>query len=800
MRRLLAVLLALVLSAILVPTASARPAAKPNLAPTPPMGWNSWNTFHCDINENLIKQTADAMVSSGMAAAGYKYVNIDDCWMARQRDGAGRLQPDPVRFPGGIKAIADYVHARGLKLGIYSSAGSHTCQGLPASLYHETTDAQTWASWGVDLLKYDNCGQQDGIPAQTRYKRMADALQASGRDILYSICEWGQNQPWLWAAETGGHMWRTTGDIENNWSSVVGLLDQQVGLEQYSGPNAWNDPDMLEVGNSGLTYGESRAHMSLWAILNAPLIAGNDLRSMPASTRDLLTDPDVLAVNQDWAGRQGAKLRDDGDLEVWSKKLSDGSAAVVLFNRGSSPATIGTTAAALGLPAASAYAVKDLWSNTTKASTGAVRAQVPSHDAVMFRVTPGASAELAPMVLVEATPEKPYVTTAGRVDVQAQIHNDGPATLTAAEVTLTAPTGWTATPDGSPQLGTIGAGQTGALKYRLTATNPPLGPVQLAANGSWKWNGASQSGSGVGRFTVATVPPVGRTALSDQTWAFAENGWGPVERDRSVGEQAAGDGKSLTVAGTVYPKGLGTHAPGQIGYFLDAQCSRLTTKAGIDDEVGNQGQVRFEIWGDGTRRAEATASGAGGAVELSADLTGVQVLELHVDPLETMNYDHADWLTPELTCHGTPPPAGTTQLSDRPWISATNGWGPVERDRSVGEQAAGDGKPLTVAGTVYPKGLGAHANSSITFHLGKRCTTLTAKVGIDDEVGDRGQARFEVWGDATRLAQADATGAGPAVPLTANLTNVTTLELRLDTQGSPDFDHADWLEPTITCT
>jgi alpha-galactosidase len=384
-RAVLLAVLALLVSGS--PAAATETAAKPPLAPTPPLGWNSWNKFGCDIDENLIRETADAMVSSGMAAAGYTYVNIDDCWMARERDADGRLQADPERFPSGIKAIADYVHERGLKLGIYSSAGTATCQGLPASLDHEATDAASFAEWGVDLLKYDNCNNQ-GRPAIERYTAMADALAASGREIVYSICEWGQNRPWEWAAEVGGHYWRTTGDISDSWDSAMSILDQQVGLEAYSGPNAWNDPDMLEVGNGGMTTEEYRAHLSLWSLLNAPLIAGNDLRAMDDTTRALLTDPDVLAINQDWAGTQGHKLTDGGDHEVWAKPTSDGGAAVVLLNRATENADIATTAGELGLPDAPAYALRDLWTDTTTETPGEVRASVPGHGARMFMVCP----------------------------------------------------------------------------------------------------------------------------------------------------------------------------------------------------------------------------------------------------------------------------------------------------------------------------------------------------------------------------------------------------------------------------
>lgn len=376
-------------AAIVMTTSASAPlhAQRPPLAQKPPMGWSSWNAFGCAIDEKLIREMADAMVTSGMAAAGYEYVNVDDCWMAPQRGADGRLRADPVRFPSGMAALADYVHAKGLKLGIYSAAGTKTCQGLPASLDHEETDAVTFAEWGVDLLKYDNCFNQ-GRPAVERFKAMGDALEISGRDIVYSICEWGDGQPWTWGSDVGGHYWRTSGDIVDGWGSVIAILNQQAGLARYSGPHGWNDPDMLQVGNGGMLTSEYRAHMSMWALLNAPLIAGNDLRSMDSTTREILTNPEVIAVDQDWAGVGGEQIADIGDLEIWAKPMSQGGVAVVLLNRGLAGAEMTTSAGDLELPDADEYDVRDLWAHTTAVTTGAVSAWVPPHGATMLVMSP----------------------------------------------------------------------------------------------------------------------------------------------------------------------------------------------------------------------------------------------------------------------------------------------------------------------------------------------------------------------------------------------------------------------------
>jgi alpha-galactosidase len=361
---------------------------KPNgLALTPPMGWNSWNKYRCDINEATIRQQADAMVSSGMKAAGYRYVVVDDCWQ-RQRDAAGNIESDPVRFPSGIKALAEYVHAQGLKFGIYSDAGDKTCENKPGSRGHEFQDALQYAAWGVDYLKYDWCNSESR-EVRAAYATMSDALRATGRPILYSICEWGTHQPWEWAASVGGNLWRTTGDIRDGWSNVVDILDRQVGLGGFAGPGQWNDPDMLEVGNGGMTDDEYRAHFSLWAMLAAPLIAGNDLSTMSTATAAILTNREVIAVDQDALGIEGRRAVKSADTEIWVRPLVGGSQAVVLLNRSAEPRTIRLDWSALSLPDYLTVDVRDLWAGKDEPhATGSLSADVAPHAVVMLKVTP----------------------------------------------------------------------------------------------------------------------------------------------------------------------------------------------------------------------------------------------------------------------------------------------------------------------------------------------------------------------------------------------------------------------------
>lgn len=318
------------------------------LALTPPMGWNSWNTFGCDINEQLIRDTADIIVRSGLREAGYQYVNIDDCWQGN-RDSLGFIQPDKERFPSGMKALADYIHAKGLKFGIYSDAGDKTCAGREGSNGHEYQDAMQYAKWGVDYLKYDWCYTEQ-LSAPGAYRTMRDALHKAGRPVVLSICEWGDNQPWLWGKGVG-HLWRTTGDIINcwdcevdhgTWSSwgVIRILDMQAGLRGFSGPGHWNDPDMLEVGN-GMSENEDKAHFSLWAMLAAPLIAGNDLRAMSSQTLRILANQEVIALNQDPLGIQAFRYKNENGIEVWFKPLANKDWGMLILNRSEKSQTVG---------------------------------------------------------------------------------------------------------------------------------------------------------------------------------------------------------------------------------------------------------------------------------------------------------------------------------------------------------------------------------------------------------------------------------------------------------------------------
>ncbi|WP_323185653.1 NPCBM/NEW2 domain-containing protein [Kitasatospora sp. NBC_01287] len=657
---------------------------------TPQMGFNNWNSTGCSdtFNEAMVKSIADLFVSKGLKAAGYQYVNLDDCWALPNRDASGNLVADPVRFPDGIKALADYVHSKGLKFGLYSSAGTSTCnaKGFPGGLGHEQQDANLWASWGVDYLKYDNCNNQ-GIDSLSRYQAMGNALKATGRPIVYSICEWGSTQPWTWAPAVG-NSWRTTGDISDNWDSMLANATANMGLAPYAKPGAFNDPDMLEVGNGGMTGTEYRTHFSLWSEMAAPLMIGTDLRTAQQQTFDILTNKDVIAIDQDPLGKQGSVVSDSGGLVVMSKPLADGSRAVTLTNEGSYATTISTDAATIGIAGAPSYSVKDLWSKATSTSTGSISATVPGHGTVMFRVTP--SAAVPPAGGISYLSDLPFASSTngwGPVErdmsngdwqpgdgrdlaVRGTHYSKGLGTNAPSEVDFSLggackdlvtdvgiddETGGQGSADfqiwadgkqladsgtltGTAAAKTLTADLTGAQTLRLVVTAP---------NGA-SWAHADWAGA---RIACGAGPAAGTHQLSDLTWSLASNGWGPVERDLSNGENYARDGQPISIGGTRYAKGLGTNAPSEVDYYLGGSCHALSTDVGIDDETYGQGSADFQLWKDNTLVADSgLVTPASGVKHLTADLTGADQLRLVVTAPNGANSAHADWAAPVLSC------------------------------------------------------------------------------------------------------------------------------------------------------
>jgi len=376
------------------------------LAQTPPMGWNSWNTFQTHIDEPLLKGMVDTYVSSGMKDAGYVYFVLDDGWMSMERDKDGNLVADPKKFPNGMKEFADYVHSKGLKFGIYNCAGTKTCAGYPGTRGYEYQDARLYASWGVDYLKFDWCNT-DGIEAKEAYTTMSKAIRAAGRPMVFSLCEWGQHKPWRWAKNVG-QLWRTTGDIglgfekninKGGWTalSVLSILDQQDSIRQYAGPGHWNDPDMLEVGN-GMKVNEDKAHFSLWCMLAAPLMAGNDLRKMSDQTREILTNKDVIALDQDPLGVEAFRFYAVDGIEIWVKPLSNNELAVCFLNRSGRAQQVHYNWKEHSIKDAvsntnfdftqTAYKLHDLWEKKEVGSTAKTFDQsIPADDVVVLKLT-----------------------------------------------------------------------------------------------------------------------------------------------------------------------------------------------------------------------------------------------------------------------------------------------------------------------------------------------------------------------------------------------------------------------------
>jgi alpha-galactosidase len=638
-------------------------ASPPVLLSAPPMGWNDWNHFQCGITEQIVEQTADAIVRTGLRDAGYEYVNVDDCWEASTRDSNGVLRADPVKFPSGMRALADYVHARGLKFGIYTAVGDHTCQGRPGSGGHYTQDAATFAGWGVDYVKFDWCGAQ-GDPQQLT-TQFSTAMSATGRPMALSISRHGE--AWLWKNRPA-NLWRTSADIDDTWNTMLRNAEEEVGLAGAAGPGHWNDPDMLEVGNGAMSGEEYRAHFSLWALLAAPLLSGTDLRTASPDTLAILGNREVIAVDQDRLGRQGDRVRSDGDHEVWTRPLAGGDRAVVLFNRGVYAAQIHTSATEVGLGSAPGYAVRDLWAHRTYSTRGGIDAFVPPHGVAMFRVHPLPTAGPAVAGLTSLATAPGFLAAGVTTTVTMSLRDDGPEPLLGVRLGLAAPAGWAVRPLSTTAPVTPSGGAATASFAVTVPTGAPQGDAKLAATATYRspTGTPTQTTRTAADVVVPPPPPTGSGALSDHPRLETDNGWYlPLKVDHSFGPDYCGDcaGGTMTLDGTSYPTGLGTYASAQVSYYLGGACSTFDVATGIDDEVrpdvatmpyDHVGSATFQVYADNRlvydsgKRTYATPPG-----HAVLDLRGVRELKLVDTSAGDGNFsDHADWAGMHIRCTG----------------------------------------------------------------------------------------------------------------------------------------------------
>ncbi|WP_371784255.1 NPCBM/NEW2 domain-containing protein [Streptosporangium subroseum] len=668
MYRRTAAALAVLLGALAVPvasTAQARTAPPPISAP--PMGWNS-RLLACDVSEAAIKNAADTLAGNGLAAAGYRHVIIDGCWLAKQRDQQGGLVADPARFPSGIKALADYVHGKGLKLGLSHSAGTAACSGGgPGAYRHEAADGAQIASWGVDYLKDDWCsiptadfpGQNVQQIAQTLYPPMRDAL---GDSVAFAMNnEDGSTVPWLWGRQVAT-TWRTnvvTSPLADSYGSMVTAWENNMLRGEYAGPGSWNDPDLLQAGRGGMSAREYQTQFSLWAVMASPLIAQADVAKLNG---DLIGNAKVIAVDQDPLGVQGRYTSTDGWYHVIDKPLGNGDHAVVLFNESNRYAIITATAGRLRLPASPEYRVEDLWTGAVSLTKGNIGAAVPPHGVVMYRISGGGRADAPPAVTFEVDPSsflgnnRPTILEPGRANriITRVVNTGGTDRINKAAVSLTLPDGWKAkavTPATSKNLA---AGDVFETTWEVT---PPadgqLTTYQIGGKVTWKGGPEITSGADV---LAGRAPASGTTYLSDLPWTVMTNHLGSVERDRSNGDGGAADGRPLTVEGTVYAKGLGGHAPADVEFYVGGRCSTVEFLGGVDDEVDEptikHGSVEFQVWTDGELAARSgVVTGDQPAKKVTASVKGATYIRLvATNGVDNAYWDHADFADAKITC------------------------------------------------------------------------------------------------------------------------------------------------------
>jgi len=670
------------------------------LARTPYMGWNTYYGLGSRFNEQTIQSVSDAIVNRGLKAAGYQYVWLDGGWWPGTRDAAGNITVSATQWPHGMKAVADYIHARGLLAGIYTDAGKDGCGGTNQGSYgHYQQDANQFAAWGYDAVKVDYCGgTKQQLNAATQYGQFRDALlnNSSHRPMLFNICNpftpgaspWSQNYPpysesvynsYSFGPSTG-NSWRTDTDIgfvrSIQFQDVLRNLDHNAAHPEAAGPGHWNDPDYLGP-ELGMTGNEAQAQFTMWTISAAPLIIGSDVRALSQNAINMLTNSEVLAVSQDTQGIQGRPTSTEGSGQVWVKPLANGDRAVALLNRGTTAMDISTDAASIGMPHAARYGLRDLWQHTTTETAGQITANVPAHSAVLYRVSSQAAASDAPAVLLSApTTPAPYPGSDLRLAIPGQalpvsvtFENEGRTPVRNISLDLTAPSGWAVARQGTPYIGALPGGQGFTAQWTVT---PPAGSLPganaLIAAVTYTW-GASGQGSARTQspVTVPAAPPANQNYLSDHTWLDASSGYLVPRLDGNC------CGTGISMMGIKYVKGIGVASPSQVEFYLGANCTHLSAVVGIDDSARftTQGAtVVFQVLVDGNKVFDSGLVTQNITQNVELNLSGGGVLTLAVGDAGDGGYnDRADWANLRATCG---PPAATVPAGNWPHFVASS--------------------------------------------------------------------------------------------------------------------------------
>ena len=779
------------------PAWAARPQPRPtaptainDLARTPYQGWNTYYGLGSDFNEQSVKNEAKALVDRGLKAAGYDYVWIDGGWWSGTRDASGNITVSSSQWPDGMKAVADYIHSLGLKAGIYTDSGTNGCGGTAqGSFGHYQQDVDQFAGWGYDAVKVDFCGgEQQHLDPATAYGQFRDALLAnsSHRPMLFNICN--PFVPATGAAPgrsaydsytfgpTTGNSWRTDTDVgfvhDVRFADVLRNLDDDAEHPQAAGPGHWNDPDYL-APELGMTTAEAQSQFSMWSMVAAPLMIGSDVTSLSADTVAMLTNREVLAVDQDPLGVQGTAIATSGSTQVWTRPLANGDRAVALFNRGTSAQVVSTTADAVGLRHSGSYALRDLWQHTTSETAGVISATVAPHSTVLLRVsrqgdvvgTPPATTLTPLSVTAPAQGPQPLVLPGSSFEASAGFTDNGGIALRNAVLMLTAPAGWKVTAESATTAKRLRTGEMVSGKWRVTpppGTEP--GPDGLEVTAAYGWYGGrpavlrAGSANQTSPVQIPAAPPSGAGALSHHPWLDASSGYLVPRVDR----EDAGGG-SLVMHGTTYPEGVGVASPSTVEYYVGGNCSTLTGTVGIDDSADfdpTGGTVDFQILGDGVKLYDSGPVDRSATHALNVDLGSAQVVSLVVGDGGDGGYnDRADWAGLRISCGAPVPtvPAG-------PWPHYV-----APGDESATASSANDGYPAgnAVDGQVttlwHSQFSPAHDPLPISFTVDlksvRTVTGLTYQPRLDGDVtGTITGYTVEVSTDGTAFTPAAATG------------------------------------------